>query len=183
MQEKILDGIQAFKEQKGRIPLEEAEKIASRALKELKKIKEVEKAIVAGSIRRKKPRIRDIDIVIETRKPEIVAEKFTKMSFVTKIIGKGKEKATIMNKENIQVDIRFFTQENFGSGLLYFTGDKQHNIWLRKIAIKKGWKLNEYGLFSGKKRIAGKTEKEIYDKLGVKYIGPEKRIGEVKREK
>ena len=63
--------------------------------------------------------------------------------------------------------------------MLYFTGDKTHNIWLRKIAIKKGLKLNEYGLFSGDKSIAGKTEKEIYDKLGVKYISPEKIIGEI----
>ena len=102
------------------------------------------------------------------------------MSFVKKILGKGKEKATIITKENIQVDLRFFKEEEFGAGLLYFTGDKQHNIWLRRIAIKKGWKLNEYGLFDKKgKRIAGRTEEEIYSKLGVKMLAPEKRIGEV----
>jgi len=177
-EQNILKGIEDFKNQKGRIPLQEAEKIANPIANQLKKLKEVKKIVVAGSIRRKKPTIRDIDIVIETHKPEIVAEKFTKMPFVKEILGKGKEKATIITKSGMQVDIRFFTEENFGSGLLYFTGDKGHNIWLRKIAIKLGYKLNEYGLFQGRKRIAGKTEEEIYNKLGVKYLEPEKRIGE-----
>jgi len=177
-EQNILEGISLLSQEKGRIPLQEAEKIANPIANQLKKLKEVEKIIVAGSIRRRKPTIRDIDIVIETRNPVIVAEKFVKMPFVKRILGKGKEKATIITKSGMQVDIRFFTEEDFGSGLLYFTGDKGHNIWLRKIAIKKGWKLNEYGLFQGKKRIAGRTEQEIYDKLGVKYIEPEKRVGE-----
>jgi len=177
-EKKILEGISSL-EIENRIPLKQAEKIANRIISELKKLKEIEKVEIAGSIRRKKSMIRDIDLVVQTKKPEIVAEKFTKMSFVDKILGKGKEKATIITKDRMQADVRFFTEKEYGAGLLYFTGDKQHNIWLRKIAIKKGWKLNEYGLFQGRKRIAGRTEKEIYDKLGVKIVGPEKRIGEV----
>jgi DNA polymerase (family 10) len=181
-EEKILEGIQILKGQKGRIPLRQAKREAKEVLKELRKLKEVKKVEAAGSLRRKKPTIRDIDIVVETEKPRQVIEKFVKMSFVEKVLGKGHEKATIITKQRIQVDVRVFGKENFGSGLLYFTGDKQHNIWLRKIAIKKGWKLNEYGLFEAKtgKRIAGKSEKEIYDKLGVKMVKPEKRVGETK---
>jgi len=180
-EKKVLEGINIFKKQRGRIHLKDAEKIANNIVEELKKLKEVKRAEVAGSLRRKKPTIGDLDIVIETNKPKKVADKFVKMSFVKEVLGKGKEKAIIITKEGIQVDIRFFTKENFGSGLLYFTGDKQHNIWLRKIAIKKGYKLNEYGLFDKKtgKKVAGRTEKEIYKKLGVKMIRPEKRIGEI----
>jgi len=176
----IIEGISLLKGKKERMPLKQAEKIANQILTELKKLKEVEKIIAAGSIRRKKPTIGDIDIVIETKKPKIVADKFTKMNFVKEVLGKGKEKATIITKLGMQADLRFFQEEEFGAGLLYFTGDKGHNIWLRKIAIKKGWKLNEYGLFDIKtgKKIAGKTEEEIYKKLGVKYPEPEKRIGE-----
>lgn len=177
-EEKILEGIGILKGKKERMPLKQAEKISSQIINELKKLKEVEKIIVAGSIRRKKSTIGDIDIVIQTKKPEIVADKFTKMSFVKEILGKGMEKATIITKQNIQADLRFFNEDEFGAGLLYFTGDKGHNIWLRKKAIKKGYKLNEYGLFLGNRRIAGKSEEEIYKKLGVKYLEPEKRIGE-----
>jgi len=175
----ILEGIKLLKEKKGRIPLEEAKKIAKTILRELKKIREIQRVEIAGSYRRKKPTIGDFDIIIQTDKPKIVADKFSKLSFVKKVLAKGEDKITAIIKQGFQVDLRFFTKENFGSGLLYFTGDKQHNIWLRKKAIKKGYKLNEYGLFDEKgKRIAGKTEAEIYKKLGVKMLPPEKRIGE-----
>jgi len=178
-EEKILEGIEIMKHEKGRILLKDAEKIADKVIKELKKLPEVKKAVAAGSIRRKKSNIGDIDIIIETFDHEKVLDKFSKMKFVAKIIGVGKEKATVLTKEGIQVDVRAAAEDFFGACLLYFTGDKNHNIWLRKIAIKKGWKLNEYGLFEGNKRIAGKTEEEIYSKLGLKYLKPEKRIGEI----
>jgi DNA polymerase (family 10) len=173
----ILEGIELLKKQKGRIPYLKAKKIADKIVFELKKLPEVEEAIAAGSLRRKMPTIGDLDIVVKTKYPEKVIDKFVKMKFVKKIIGKGKEKATIITKENVQADLRVFTESEFGAGLLYFTGDKEHNIWLRKIAIKKGMKLNEYGLFRGSKRIAGRTEQEIYQSLNVKMPIPEKRIG------
>jgi DNA polymerase (family 10) len=177
-EEKILESISLSKEKQNKIPLKEAEKIAGKIINELKKLPEVETAIVAGSVRRKKSLIRDLDIIVKTSKPKEVVDKFSKMKFVKRIIGKGSKKATISTKENIQVDIRVTDDKSFGACLLYFTGDKQHNIWLRKIAIKKNLKLNEYGLFRDGKRIAGKTEEEIYEKLGVKMLPPEKRIGE-----
>lgn len=181
-EENIIEGIALMKQQIGRVPLKKAKAVAEKIIKELKKIKEVKEAIAAGSIRREKPTIRDIDIVVGTPVPEKVLRAFVKMPFVKKILGIGKEKAIIIHKSRMQVDIRVFTDEEFGAGLLYFTGDKQHNIWLRRIAIKNGWKLNEYGLFDNKtgKRIAGRSEEEIYKKLGVRMLEPEKRIGETK---
>ena len=180
-EQKIIEGVNILRSQKGRIPLKKAEKIANSVLKELKKLPEIKEAIAAGSLRRKKSTIGDIDIVVRTNKPEKVLEKFVKLKFAKQVLGIGKEKATIIIQEGLQIDCRVFTDEEYGAGLLYFTGDKQHNIWLRKIAIKKGWKLNEYGLFDSKnKRIAGRTEEEIYNMLGLNYIAPEKRIGEVK---
>jgi len=177
-EEKILEGIKSMGIEE-RLPRKEAEKIASKILQELEAIKEIKKTEIAGSLRRKKESIRDFDFVILTDNPEKVIEKITKMSFVKDIIAKGKEKLTIITKQDRQADFRFFNKEEYGAGLLYFTGDKGHNIWLRTIAIKKGLKLNEYGLFKNEKRIAGKTEEEIYDKLGLQYISPEKRVGEV----
>lgn len=179
-EERILEGIEMMKNQR-RILLKDAEKIADKILKELRKLPEVEKAIAAGSIRRKKSTIGDIDIIVETLDPENVLNKFAKMKFVGKILGVGKEKATIITKDDVQVDVRVADKNFFGACLLYFTGDKNHNIWLRKIAIKKGWKLSEYGLFKGNKMIAGKTEEEIYSKLGLKFIKPEDRIGELSK--
>jgi len=174
----ILEGIMLMKQQGGRMPLAKAEKIAGKIVSQLKKLPEVEEAIAAGSVRRKKSTIRDIDLIVKTKQPEKVIQLFTKMPFVKKVLGKGNEKATIITKQNVQADLRVFTSEEFGAGLLYFTGDKEHNIWLRKIAIKKGLKLNEYGLFRGRRRIAGRTEKEIYNVLGIAMPTPEKRIGE-----
>jgi len=182
-EEKILEGINLYKKMQPRMPLKKAEKIASAILAEIRKLKIVKEAVAVGSLRRKKSTVGDIDVIIRTDEPENVLKKFVKMSFVKEILGIGKEKATIIMKNNIQADARVFTDKEFGAGLLYFTGDKQHNIWLRKIAIKKGWKLNEYGLFENKtgKRIAGKTEEEIYKKLGVRMPKPQERIGELRK--
>lgn len=180
-EEKILEGIKS-KGIESRISLKQAEKIANRMLKEIKKIKDVKKIEIAGSVRRKKSSIRDFDFVVLTDNSEKVASRIVKMSFVREVIGKGKEKLTIITKEGRQADFRFFNEDEYGAGLLYFTGDKGHNIWLRTIAIKLGYKLNEYGLFKNNKRIAGKNEQEIYKALGVKMPKPEKRIGEQLRE-
>lgn len=181
-EQKILEGINLFKSKKPRMPLKKAEKLANSIISELKNLPEIKEVVAAGSLRRKKPTVGDIDIIIRAGKPESALKKFVRMKFVKEILGAGKEKATIIMKNGVQADARAFTDEEFGAGLLYFTGDKQHNIWLRKRAIKKGLKLNEYGLFDKKtgKRIAGESEEEIYRKLGISKIpAPEKRIGEI----
>ena len=120
--------------------------------------------------------ISEIEVYKQTAGKEI------KMNFVKEVLVKGSKKTSIINKEGIEVDFRFCDKNSFGGHLQYFTGDKQHNIWLRKIAIKKGYKLNEYGLFDKKtnQQIAGKTESEIYKKLNLKMPSPEDRVGETK---
>jgi DNA polymerase (family 10) len=170
----ILEGI-AMMNVRERKPLKRIAPIAKRIISRLKKLKAVENISVAGSLRRKKSTIRDIDIIVSSKNPKKVIEAFTKIPGIKKIIAKGKRKATIFLKSGIQSDIRVFPPEEWGSGLLYLTGSKAYNIHMRKIAIKLGYKLNEYGLFKGKTRVAGKTEREIFKKLKIKYVPPEKR--------
>ncbi|MEM4259312.1 MAG: nucleotidyltransferase domain-containing protein [Candidatus Pacearchaeota archaeon] len=173
----ILEAIQLSRESAGRIPLEEAEETANSIIMKLKRLKEIKQIEAAGSLRRKKPFVRDIDILASSDNPKKVIDEFTKLEDIRKVIGKGPTKATIILKSGIQADIRVIKPESWGAALFYFTGSKNYNIAMRKIAIKKGMKLNEYGLFDKKtnKMLAGKTEKEIADKLGVKLPKPEDR--------
>lgn len=173
----ILEAIGLMKSSKGKIPLAQAEKTAKMIISKLKKLKEVKQIMAAGSIRRKKPFVRDLDILASSNKPEKVIDAFTNLSDVKKVMAKGSTKASVALKSGINADLRVFKPESWGAGLFYFTGNKNYNIEMRRIAIKKGCKLNEYGLFDKKsgKMIAGKTEKEIMKALGVKYINPEDR--------
>ncbi|MGC9516866.1 MAG: DNA polymerase/3'-5' exonuclease PolX [Methanomicrobiales archaeon] len=137
---------------------------------------------IAGSIRRRKETIGDIDILVITSKPENVMDFFTKMDIVENVIAKGPSKSTVRLETGIECDLRVFDDEMFGAALMYFTGSKELNVEMRRIALKNNQKLNEYGLFKGEKRIAGKTEEKIFNKLGMDYIEPELREnrGEVK---
>lgn len=159
-----------------RVSLKKAQKIAKEILNNIKAKKEIMNMEIAGSLRRKRDTIRDIDIIASSKNPEKVIDAFTKIRGIKKILAKGLRKAIIIFG-GMQADIRVFKPESYGAGLLYFTGSKNYNIELRKIAIKKGYKLNEYGLFDRKtgKMIAGKTEQEICRKLGAKYLSPEQR--------
>lgn len=159
-----------------RMPLNKVLLIANKIIKELKN--KTEKIIVAGSIRRKKSLIRDIDLLATAKNPDAVMNAFTKMRNVKRILGKGKTKSTVILDNGIQADLRIVPEKSFGAALQYFTGSKEYNIKLREIAIKKGYKLNEYGLFERKtgKMVAGRTEKAIFKVLGVKYLEPESRL-------
>ena len=126
----------------------------------------------AGSLRRMDETTGDIDLLATSKQPQKLMQTFTSLPEIKKILAKGPTKSIIVLKNNIQVDIRVVPNECYGSALQYFTGNKQHNITLRKIAIKKHYKLSEYGLFHKNKRIAT-TEKEIYSKLNVPYSEPE----------
>ncbi len=173
----ILEAIQLSQQSQGRISLNEAEKAANSIISRLKKLKEIKQIEAAGSVRRKKAFVRDLDILASSNKPEKVTDAFTKLKDVQKILGKGPTKATVILKSGIQADIRVLKPESWGAGLFYFTGSKNYNIATRKIAIRKGFKLNEYGLFDKKsgKMLAGRTEKEITDKLGTRLPKPEDR--------
>ena len=172
----IIDSIIMFSKSKGKISLKKAEIISDSIISQMKKVKSVNQISVAGSVRRKKPLIRDIDILASSKNPEKVIDAFTKIKGIDKVLAKGPTKATIIFK-GIQADLRVLPEKSWGAGLFYFTGSKNYNIEMRKLAIKKGYKLNEYGLFdkSTGKMIAGKTEEDICKKLGTRYLKPEQR--------
>lgn len=172
----ILDGIQLLRGHKTeRRPFGEARKIAEKIVRQLRRAQVVERIEVAGSLRRRRPTIGDIDLLATAKNPAKAFAIFTKLPELQKILGRGTTKASLLLQNGMQVDLRIVPAKSFGAALLYFTGNKNHNIYLRKIAIKKGWKLNEYGLFENSKMLASLTEKAIYQKLGEKYLPPEKR--------
>jgi len=148
-------------------------------ISQLSHLKEVKKIIAAGSIRRMKETIGDLDILIISNNPTPVMDYFVSMPNVFQIIAHGETKSAIRLKNGLDVDLRVVAEESFGAALNYFTGSKNHGIHLREIAMKKNYKLNEYGLFKIKNnkeiKIAGKTEKEIYQALDLDYIEPEMR--------
>ena len=173
----ILEGIDLMRSAKGKIPYKQAKMIANKIITQLKGLKEVSKIEAAGSLRRKKVMIRDIDILVSSNNPKKVIDAFTKIKEIKKVLAKGPTKAMVILKSGTQSDLRVLKPESWGAGLFYFTGSKNYNIEMRKIAIKKGFKLSEYGLFEKKtnKMAAGRTEKEICQKLGVKYLDPSQR--------
>lgn len=180
-EQKILRGIEFLKKSGGRAILGFVLPEVRALEKMIQSFPEVERAVVAGSVRRRKETIGDIDILAVSYKPEKVMERFLGLPFVAHVYGRGSTKTNVRLKNGLDADLRVVPKESFGAALNYFTGSKDHNIALREIAIKKGWKLNEYGIFKGKKMIAGKTEEEVYKTLGLSYIEPEMRenTGEV----
>ena len=148
---------------------------ANSIIEKLRKSGLFEKVELAGSMRRMKETIGDMDILAISRKPEVGMDFFSKMDEVTGIVVKGPTKTTVELSIGTTCDIRILPKESFGAAMQYFTGNKNHNVKLRKIAISKGLKLNEYGLFKGKITVAGKNEEEIYNKLGMEFIPPELR--------
>jgi DNA polymerase (family 10) len=171
----ILEGIQFLKRSRGRFLLGYILPRVYEIMSELKGLKEVKQINEAGSVRRRKETIGDVDILITSSNPKKVIDYFTSLPGIVKIWGKGPTKASIRLKEGFDVDLRVLPDRQFGSALQYFTGSKEHNIATRKIAIDKGLKLSEYGVFRGKKMIAGRTEKEVYKALGMVWIPPEMR--------
>jgi DNA polymerase (family 10) len=171
-----------------RMPLAEAEKIGTEILSAVKEMPGVQKAELAGSLRRKKETVGDIDIVIaaQPKRRKKIVTRFVQLPQVGKILAKGLTKASVVLKQtNVQVDIRLVHDYEFGAALLYFTGCKEHNVKLRTIAKKRGYKINEYGIFgaANNERVAGETEEEMYAFLKMKYIKPEMRLdrGEIEK--
>ena len=171
----ILEGIEFVKRAKGRFLLGDILPKVKEVEQKLKSLKEVERIDTVGSIKRMKETIGDVDFLVISKKSEKVMDFFTSLSGIVKVWGKGTTKASVRMKEGFDMDIRVLSKKSYGSALQYFTGSKEHNIVLRKIAIDKGLKLSEYGLFRGSRMIAGKNEKEIYEKLGMDWIPPEMR--------
>src|SRR5919197_673539 len=141
----------------------------------LARVPGVARVEVAGSIRRRKETVGDADLLALARTAEAAIAAFAKLPAVARVLGQGDTKCSVKLRDGLQVDLRVVPEESFGAALLYFTGSKVHNVALRQLAMKKGWKLNEYGLFRGTRRIAGRTEEEIFDRLGLAWIPPELR--------
>ena len=171
----ILEAIQFLRRSKGRFLLGDILPQVREIYQKLKSLKEVERIDIVGSLRRMKETIGDVDFLVISEKPEKIMDFFVSLPGVVKIWGKGKTKSSVRMKDGFDMDLRVLPKISYGAALQYFTGSKEHNISLRKIAIEKGFKLNEYGLFKGKKMIASSDEKEIYEKLGLEYIPPEMR--------
>ncbi len=179
-QENILKGIAFSKKHVGRFLLGSIDATVRVIEERLQKIQGVGQVTTAGSYRRRQETIGDIDILVTAKNSKPVMETFIKMPEVASILAKGPTKSMVRLKSGIQCDVRVVPEKSYGAALQYFTGDKTHNVELRKVAILNKMKLNEYGLFkkagNGKwKEIAGRTEEEIYKKLGFTYIEPELR--------
>ena len=173
----ILRGIQLLEKTSGRMLLNIAYEDGEKYIDYLKKYKKIKKVSVAGSLRRMKETIGDLDILASSDYPDDVMDYFIKHDEVKNVLLKGSTKTSVVLNDDLQVDLRVVKDESYGAALQYFTGSKEHNVKMRSIAIKKGFKLNEYGLFDKKtdKYVVGKTEIEVYKKLGLTYIEPELR--------
>jgi DNA polymerase (family 10) len=176
-EENILKGIEMLKRGKERKPLGIVLPIANNIVEKLKKGAPIKKIVIAGSIRRWKDTIKDIDILVTSNNPQKVMNVFVHLPDVKDVLMKGPTKSSVILKEDIQVDLRVVEEESFGAALAYFTGSKAHNIRLREMASKMGLKINEYGIFREKDetKIGGEKEEDIYRILGIPYIPPELR--------
>jgi DNA polymerase (family 10) len=177
-EKKILEGLTSMRDKTvDRVLLGIALPLAQGIVKKLRENSPVSKIQICGSIRRMRETIGDIDILVTSNKPDKVMDAFVKLPEVKEIIVKGDTKTSILTHENLQVDLRVVEPSSFGAAIQYFTGSRQHNIHLRELAIKKGLKINEYGVFdlSTNKKIAGETEEEVYGALGLQWIPPEMR--------
>ncbi len=174
-EQKILQGIQQLGIDVKRIKLADVFSIVTSLIDYLNKIKNIAHIECAGSFRRRKETVADLDMLVIANDGEKVIDHFVKFDEVTKIVSQGTTRSTVYLRSGIQVDLRVVPKISYGAALLYFTGSKEHNIAIRKIAVKKKLKINEYGAFKGKKQLAGKSEKEMYQQVGLPYIPPELR--------
>ncbi len=173
--ENILKGIEIVKKGQERMTLAKGLQVGDEFVNALKKMPEVRKISVAGSLRRQKETVRDIDILVVSDKPGKVMKGFAGLPSVKQVLAEGATKSSVRTKENVQVNCRVVEAKSFGAALVYFTGSKNFNIKLRQIAIRKGLKVNEYGVFRKDRFIAGRTEEEVFKVLGLPYIEPELR--------
>ena len=177
-EENILRGINLYKTRSSRILLGKALPLVNNILMELKEKAHpvIERISIAGSLRRGKETIGDIDILAASFEPSSLMRVFTSLSFVSQILARGETKSSILTPEGLQVDLRVVPSDCFGAAIQYFTGSKSHNIKLRERAIRRRLKINEYGVFTqDKRKIAGKEEVEVYRVLDLPFIPPELR--------
>ncbi len=171
--ENIKRGIKLFRASQDRILLGFALPEVEELIAQLQKMPEVSKISPAGSLRRLKETIGDIDILVTGKDGRKIIDYFVHLPQVKEILVAGETKCSIITEDGMQVDVRIVEEDSFGAALQYFTGSKAHNIKLREIAKKKGLKINEYGVFKGEEKIGGRNEEEVYEALNLQWIPPE----------
>ncbi len=175
---KILEDIQHHRESEEsnkRYKLSLVQELVRPLLDYLRRTKGVIQVEAAGSYRRQKETLGDLDLLVAHKKGSGVMERFVEYEDVVHIASKGSTRSTILLRSGLQVDLRAVEEASYGAALHYFTGSKSHNIAIRRIGLKQGLKINEYGIFKDEKKVAGKTENEVYAKVGLPYIQPELR--------
>lgn len=178
LEEKVLRGIESYRKSAGRYLLSFGQRVADELIAEITAFPGIEKAEAAGSLRRGRETIGDLDLMVTGSGAEAILSHVTRHPKVQEVLGQGQNKASVLfGLERLQVDVRALPHESFGAAMQYFTGSKEHNVALRTNAIKQGLTLNEYGLFQleGNVRIGGESEEEIYQRLGYEWVPPELR--------
>ncbi|MGR8942114.1 MAG: DNA polymerase/3'-5' exonuclease PolX [Gammaproteobacteria bacterium] len=171
----FLDLLQVHARQERRFKLAVAAQYAQALVAYLREAKEVEEIVIAGSYRRCKETVGDLDILATTSQARSVVERFTGYDEVKEVLSQGSTRSTVILQNGLQVDLRVVKPESFGAALHYFTGSKQHNIAIRRRGQQRGLKINEYGVFKGDVSVAGRTEESVYASVGLPYIPPELR--------
>jgi len=174
-EQKILEAAQAHLSQARRFKLAVAAQYAEAFTAYLRQVEGVERVDIAGSFRRMRETVGDIDILVAADETSTVMERFTAYEEVKEVLASGPTRGSVVLKPGIQVDIRIIPGDSYGAALVYFTGSKAHNIAIRRIAQEKGLKINEYGVFKAERRIAGGTEESVYKAIGLPWIAPELR--------
>jgi DNA polymerase (family 10) len=175
-EQNILDHLEQAKHEEIRTKLKEAQEVAEPFVDYLEQHESVERVETAGSYRRKKETVGDLDILVISDLGESVSEYFVQYEDVDEVLSEGDTKSSVVLKNGLQVDLRIIEQDSYGAALMYFTGSKEHNVALRTIAVEDERKVNEYGVFDeDDNRLAGETEEEIYELFGCPYIQPELR--------
>ena len=178
LEEKVLRGIETYRKSAGRFLLNFACRMADELIAEMSALPGVDEVKAAGSLRRGRETIGDVDLLATGSGAAEVLNHLVHHSKTQEVLGQGPNKASVLfGLERLQVDVRALPPENFGAAMQYFTGSKEHNVVLRTDSIRKGFSLNEYGLFTleGNERVAGESEREIYERLGYEWIPPELR--------
>jgi DNA polymerase (family 10) len=183
MEEKILLALQGREATGRRMLLAEAKVFADAVVRHLQQAPGVGKVEVAGSYRRRRETVGDLDLLVTCKKSAPVMDRLAGFEAVSEILARGPTRMSVRLRNGLQLDLRVVPEQSYGAALQYFTGSKEHSIELRRRAVERGLKINEYGVFRGKRRIAGRTEKEVYQAVGVPWIPPELREarGEIDR--
>ncbi|MFO0794831.1 MAG: DNA polymerase/3'-5' exonuclease PolX [Candidatus Brocadiaceae bacterium] len=173
--ENIVKGIELFKSSQQRISIGMAFPVVKRIIEELSGNRQIKNIQAAGSLRRMKETVGDIDILATGSDGAGIVKTFTTMKGVTQVLAAGDTKGSVRVDEGVQVDLRVVQEDEYGAALQYFTGSKEHNVHLREIAKKKGYKISEYGIFKGDKKVGGQLEEDVYKIIGIDWIPPELR--------